>query len=185
MNDSDLPSWYCLRTKPRQEAVATQQLRALEVDVFSPRIRFWRPHRRGVTWGNEALFPGYIFASFDYPRQHRQIASTQGIVKIVGFGQVPFVVVPSLIEELRSFLTREAIMEISCDVVEGESVNIVQGPFSGIQALVTRFLPSRQRVAVLFELLGQEREVEVGLDSLLIKKQHPLSQSSHPKMVSS
>jgi len=174
LNASDLPAWYCLRTKPRQEALATQQLRALGLEVFSPRIRFRRPRGRGVAWVNEALFPGYLFACFDYLRQQRQIATTQGIAKIVGFGQVPFVVAPVLIKELRSSLTEEDVMEISCEIAEGESVNIVQGPFSGIQALVTRFLPSRQRVAVLFELLGQEREIEVGLDSLLIKKQHPL-----------
>lgn len=167
-------AWYCLRTKPRQEAVATQQLRVLGIEVFSPQIRFRRPRGRGVAWVNEALFPGYFFAYFDYQRQHRQIATTQGIAKIIGFGRVPFVVDLTLIEELRSSLTAEEVMEISCEVVEGENVNIVQGPFSGIQALVTRLLPSRQRVAVLFELLGQEREVEVGLDSLLLKKQHPL-----------
>jgi transcriptional antiterminator RfaH len=171
-------AWYCLRTKPRQEAVATQQLCALGVEVFSPRIRFRRPRGRSVAWVNEALFPGYFFASFDYSKQHRQIAATQGIAKIIGFGQVPFVVTPSLINELRSSLTEENIMEISCKIMEGENVSIVQGPFSGIQALVTRLLPSRQRVAVLFELLGQEREIEVELDSLLLKKQHPLIRNS-------
>ena len=174
MNNESLLSWYCLRAKPRQESTAARLLRVAGIEVFSPRIRFRRARSTGVAWVNEALFPGYLFAYFIYKTSHRQIAATQGVAKIVGFGMKPSIVDAKLISDLRSLLSEVETIEIFPGIAAGDEVSIVEGPLSGVNALVTRLLPSCERVAILFQLLGEEREIEVSLDSLLAKKQHPL-----------
>ena len=175
MSTGSLHSWYCLRAKPRQESLAARQLRAFGVEVFAPRIRFRRARSTGVAWVNEALFPGYLFANFDYKTEHRHIASAQGVASIVKFGGDPSIVDEQLIHNLRQSLSEGEMIEVAADIAAGDEVSIVQGPFAGVKALVTRLLPSRERVAILFQLLGEEREVEVDLHSVLAKKQHPLN----------
>ena len=67
------------------------------------------------------------------------------------------------------------IVEITSNIKEGEEVKVIEGPFLGVRALVTRILPAHDRVAILLSLLGQEREVEISAKSLLPDTRHPLA----------
>ncbi|MBE7157039.1 MAG: hypothetical protein INR62_01145, partial [Rhodospirillales bacterium] len=71
--DPDQPSWYCVRTQPRQEHVAAGHLRRLdEVEIFCPRIRLKKCQRNGsAVVVTEAVFPGYLFARFPFAQRHR------------------------------------------------------------------------------------------------------------------
>lgn len=168
--------WYCLKAKPKQEGLATQLLRSeLGVEVFCPKIRFKRARSTGVAWVNEALFPGYLFARFAYPQLYRRIAATSGVAKTLSFGGRPAVLDDSIIADLRKHVTDGEIMEIASEIKEGEEIHVIKGPFLGVTALVTRVLPARARVAILLNMLGQEREVEVSTLAVLPKVSHPLA----------
>jgi transcription antitermination factor NusG len=54
-------------------------------------------------------------------------------------------------------------------------VQVLQGAFSGIKAIVTQVLPAQARVKVLLELLGMEREVEIAENGVLPRIAHPLA----------
>jgi transcriptional antiterminator RfaH len=78
--------WYCLRSHPKHEHIAAAHLRLLEgVHVFCPRIRFKRSTRQGIAWVTEAMFPGYLFASFELTEMHRQVRYARGVSAIVRF----------------------------------------------------------------------------------------------------
>src|ERR1035437_7163225 len=47
------------------------------------------------------------------------------------------------------------------DLQPGEAVQIAGGVFHGLRAVVTRVMPSRERVAVLLEFLGRQTTVEL------------------------
>jgi transcriptional antiterminator RfaH len=168
--------WYCVKTRPKQEGVATRLLRAeLGLEVFCPKIRFKRARSTGVAWVNEAMFPGYLFVRFCYPLLHRRIAATSGVAKTLAFGGRPCVVEDSIVGDLRRYVADGETVEISSEIREGEEVKIVEGPFLGVKALVTRVLPARERVAILLSLLGQEREIEVSAKAVLPDLRHPLA----------
>ena len=83
-------AWYCLRSKVKQEHVAAGSLRQLPgVEVFAPRLRFRKPTRRGPVWFVEALFPGYLFARFDWEAQAKAVQYAYGVLGIVHFGAKP------------------------------------------------------------------------------------------------
>jgi len=169
--------WYCVKTRPRQEGVATRLLRGeLGLEVFCPKIRFKRARSTGVAWVNEAMFPGYIFARFVYPERYRRIAATSGVARILSFGGRPCALDETIITDLRRHVADGETVEIECDIREGEEVKVVEGPFLGVKALVTRILPARDRVAILLNLLGQEREVEVSSGAVLPDIHHPLAE---------
>lgn len=168
--------WYCLKTGTKQEAAATRMLRAeLGIEVFCPRIRFKRARATGIAWVNEAMFPGYLFVKFSYPLLHRRIAATSGVARILSFGGRPCVVEESVVRDLRRHVDDGGTVEISSEIREGEEVRIVEGPLSGVKALVSRVLPARERIAILLSMLGQEREIEVSAAAVLPDLRHPLA----------
>ncbi|MFM8982149.1 MAG: transcription termination/antitermination protein NusG, partial [Spartobacteria bacterium] len=123
----------------------------------------------------EAMFPGYVFAKFNYRAQHRHVAGTHGVATIVRFGGIPSVVPDDVVAELRASVVDQETIEIPTTIQVGEEVQVVDGPFSGIRALVTQVLPAQERVKVLLEILGMEREVEVETSRVLPNISHPLA----------
>jgi len=175
---SDDLQWFCLHTKPRSERSTSQFLRSeTGIEVFCPFIRFERARRSGRVWVTEAMFPGYVFARFFYAAQHRQIKAARGVVKIVSFGDIPSIVPGLIIDELRSSVQDEETIVLNSGIKAGEEINVVEGPFRGLRAVVSRVMPGRERIAVLLEVLGMEREVEVSVSAVLPDVPHPLIRS--------
>src|SRR5260370_37708880 len=80
-------SWFCLRGQPKREHIAAACLRQIsEIEVFCPRLRFRKPTTRGPVWFVEPMFPGYLFARFDYAAFNRQINQSPGVSGLVRFG---------------------------------------------------------------------------------------------------
>jgi len=174
--ESDEPLWFCLRTQPKHEKLAGQFLRSrIGLEVFSPLVRFQRATMSGKKWFEEALFPCYIFGRFPYFSHYRLVASAMGVTKIVGFGGQPSVVDDAVISELRKFVCDTEVIEISPNIEPGDEVTVLDGPFKGLRAVVTRVMPAKERVAVLLDLLGTQREVEVTAQRVVPGKVHPLS----------
>lgn len=170
--------WYCLHTRPKNEQRTSQALRSeADLEVFCPLIRFERKRGKGKSWVTEAMFPGYVFARFHYPDQHRLVRACRGVIKIVGFGPEPSVVPEEIVHELRQSVQDEETLVIEAGIRCGEEVNVVEGPFRGLRAVVSRTMPGRARVAILMELLGMEREVEVPMHAVLPDVTHPLVRS--------
>ena len=80
-----------------------------------------------------------------------------------------------IIQALRAAVVDEEIVEIRTHIEVGSEVQVLQGAFSGIRAIVTQVLPAQARVKVLLELLGMEREVEIAESSVLPRISHPLA----------
>jgi transcriptional antiterminator RfaH len=174
---SDELLWYCVKAKPKQEGIATRLLRGeLGLEVFCPKIRFKRARSTGVAWVLEAMFPGYLFVRFVYPELHRRVAAISGVAKTLSFGGRPCVLDESILRDLRRHVADGETVEITSEIKEGEEVKVVEGPFLGVKALVTRILPARDRVAILLNMLGQEREVEVSVAAVLPDVRHPLAE---------
>ena len=161
-------NWYCLHTAPRQEnKVALVLKRELMLEVFAPRIRFRRMRAGQPLWATEALFPGYLFAQFEYFERRRQINALPGVTSVVHFGEQVVPVGETVMAELRALVPDNETVEVTADPQPGSEVVIVGGSLRGLRALVTRVIPARQRIAILLELLGGQREVEIERDRVL------------------
>ena len=168
--------WYCVKTRTRLEQTAKRGLQIdVGIEVFCPLLRFERARASGRIRVVEAMFPGYIFARFPYAELHRRVAATNGVSTVVSFGGIPSVVGESIIQELRSVIADGETVEIPSSIRVGGEVQVVEGPFKGIRAVVTQVMPARARVTVLLELLGMEREVEVNEQSVMHDVSHPMA----------
>ncbi|MFM7181066.1 MAG: transcription termination/antitermination protein NusG [Verrucomicrobiales bacterium] len=168
------PAWFCLRSRTKAEHLAAVQVARHEgVEVFCPRLRFRRNTRRGPVWFVEALFPGYFFARFSPNLQLRDILHTQGVTGIIEFGDRPTEVGDADIAALRGLMNTEDLRVLDDSISEGTATEVVTGPFRGIEVVVTRILPSRDRVRILLEFLGGMREIEVSSVQLASPKPIP------------
>lgn len=168
--------WYCVKARPRQEQSArTALVNEGGIEVFCPMLRFERARKSGRVRVCEAMFPGYLFARFCYESQYRLVGTSNGVSTIVSFGGIPAIVPDAIIHELRASVADGETIEIPTNLSVGEEVQVVEGPFQGIRAIVTRVMPARARVTVLLELLGMEREVEVAEKAVLPDVLHPMA----------
>lgn len=123
--------------------------------------------QRGPVWFVEAMFPGYLFAKFVYSTQHRAVESSHGIRGIVHFGDRLATLPENIVSALQSRVGSEEIVTVDCSIRVGQSVQIINGPFQGLEVLVTHLLPARERIRVLFDFLGRSMEIEVSTLNVL------------------
>jgi transcriptional antiterminator RfaH len=162
------PLWFCLKAQPKREHLAAIGLRRqLKIECCSPRLRFRKMTRRGAVWFVEAMFPGYLFAQFIYSQLHRRVEHSPGIQCFVQFGDDLATVDSSTIAALRQNGGDEEVVTIDPEIKVGQAVRITEGPFQGLEALVTHLLPAKERVRVLLGFLGRSLETEVPMPQLL------------------
>jgi transcriptional antiterminator RfaH len=165
------PLWFCLKTRPKREHLAAAALRQVAgLDVLAPRIRYQKATVRGTIWFTEAMFPGYIFANFQYSAMYRQVQAVHGVTNVVHFGERIGVLPSGTVEQLRLLAGTEEILIFSPEIAVGEEIKIVSGAFQGLEAVVTQVLPARDRVKVLLEFLGREVEAQVAVRDILSTK---------------
>jgi transcriptional antiterminator RfaH len=123
--------------------------------------------QRGPVWFVEAMFPGYLFAKFIYSTQHRAVETSHGISGIVHFGDRLATLPENIVSALQSRVGEEEIVTLDCSIKVGQSVQIIDGPFQGLQAVVTHLLSAKERVRVLFDFLGRSVEMELSTVKLL------------------
>jgi transcriptional antiterminator RfaH len=158
--------WYAVCCKPRQEAVAEENLLRQGFQVYLPRIRI--RHRRRGQWLDaiEVLFPRYVFIRVDpLCRSTATVRSTRGAVGLVRFGGQPAVGPDAIMDALQQ--REDSASGLHQDkrplFSAGESVKIVDGPLAGIEGIFTQ-QDGEKRVIVLLELLGKTNQIRVDRD---------------------
>ncbi len=134
--------------------------------------------QRGPVWFVEAMFPGYLFAKFVYSEQHRAVEGSHGIRGIVHFGVHLAMLPENIVSGLRSRVGEEEVVTVDSSLKVGQSVEIVEGPFRGLEALVTRLLPARERIRVLLEFLGRPLEMEISTTQVLSPEPRLIEQAA-------
>ncbi len=167
-------AWFCIRSQAKREHIAGAHLLDLnEIDVFNPRLRRRQRTRRGMVWVTESLFPGYLFAQFDLRTTLDRVLYTVGVAGVVRFGRTYPSISKEVIDGLKREFPEEALTIQKDDLRPGTEVTLVSRPWHGLQGIVLRNLPARNRVQVLMDMLGSPCKLEVDAHSLVIGKGVP------------
>ena len=112
------------------------------------------------------LFPGYFFARFDPVVHIRNVHYARGVAYVVRRKEVPVHVPSQVMIELR-LISPDGILEIPDQPHKiGDKIKVISGLFKGDEGTVTKLVPARERVKVLFEILGRQTEVEINEDEV-------------------
>ncbi len=164
-------AWYCARTKPKHEHIASANLsKSLGLEVFNPCLRIERSTRRGLVRSIEPLFPCYVFVQCASSAWN-DIRFVGGVSSLVSFGSRIAPVPDDVIDELKECFEAEEPLDVEDRLFPGAEVSVSDGAFRGLQAIVLRLLPARQRVQVLLDILGRPTLVEVDRQSVTLENQ--------------
>jgi transcriptional antiterminator RfaH len=147
-----MKNWYLIKTKSRQEAIATQNLTNQNFDVFFPKAV--------IKNKTTPLFPSYLFIQLDDKTQNwTPIRSTRGVSNFVRFG-LSFAKVPNQIINLIKAQQQQTIEKMIniCSHHKGDYLEIKTGVFKGQQAIFQNY-NSGDRVTVLLKLIGQQQAI--------------------------
>ncbi|MFN5805149.1 MAG: transcription termination/antitermination protein NusG [Opitutales bacterium] len=167
MNAARHGSWFCVKSRPRQESVAARNLTTLGgVEVLMPRVRRLRKGHDGPRHVVEPLFPGYLFARYEPDESHGPVRSTRGVLHVVSQGGRAVEVQETVIAELLA-LGPDATLSLEDPLPDvGQRVRVIRGVFEGSEGEVLRLASPQRRVAVLMTLLGGEQAVDLSLDDV-------------------
>lgn len=163
--------WYAVYTKPRQEAVALQNLERQGFRCLLPRAV--NPYQRLSTRRAprvEPLFPRYLFLNAVCEVQNMAtVRSTRGVVGLVRAGFELLRVPPGIIRALqaRQDPATGLVRLEPVPAQPGDRVRVFDGPLAGVEGIFEA-RTGEQRARVLMELLGRATAVEV--DSLLLQR---------------
>lgn len=133
------------------------------MEAYCPRI-LEPPSHRHAPRGPVPLFPGYLFVYCQANLDYRAVTYCPGVAGFVRFGLYLAAVEPEFIAFLRQReddLGTISLPKSRRSMAPGTKARVVAGPFRGYEGIVERYLPARDRVRLLLQLVSGTRAVEV------------------------
>ena len=153
--------WYAAYTCANHEKRVAAELEARGVEHFLPlysSMRRWKDRRVRLEL---PLFPGYVFVRTDLCDRLR-VVQIPSLVRLVGFSGQPTALPDAEMEIMRSGFSRSLLAEPHPFLTAGRRVQIVGGPFAGLEGVLKR-KQSNLRVVVSLDLI--QRSVAVDVDA--------------------
>lgn len=157
-NIYDLPLWYAIHTHPKQEERANENLRSWNVETFAPRMKraVRQPFTDKIVYRPASLFPGYIFARFEFDKMHSKIRYTRGVHSVVRFNSKPAPVDDSIIDFMKSRVGEDGLINIGEEFEYGDQVIIQAGPFANFIGIFQRVMHASERVMLLLDTINYQ-----------------------------
>lgn len=161
-NAFDVPCWYVLHTNPKQEERAVSNLRAWNVETFSPKIRERRYRLAGVpAYAVKPLFPRYVFARFVARHMLHKVAFTRGVNCVINFGGGPTPVDDEIMKIMQLQTDADGIVHIGEDLRLGDMVVIQDGPLKDFTGIFEREVKHSDRVILLLHTLSYQSHIVI------------------------
>jgi transcriptional antiterminator RfaH len=151
--------WLAIRVRGGREISIACSLTKRGYEQFVPcypRLRSWSDRTATIL---SPLFPGYAFLRFDSGNRYA-IVTIPGVIGFVGVGKDPVPIEDSEIDALRMIVDRGFAFGPCQFLRIGETVQIQEGPLSGLRGIILR-LKGKTRLVVSVALLKQSVYVEI------------------------
>ena len=169
--------WYIVHTysgyEDRVKRALEQRIKFMDADdkIFQivipteEEIEIRGGQRRTVT---KKVFPGYVLVQMQMDdNSWNVVRNTPGITGFVGSGNKPTALAEGEVSAILKQMT-EAAPQVKVGFRKGESVRVVDGPFTDFVGVVDEINVAKGKVKVLLTLFGRETSVE--LDFLQVQR---------------
>lgn len=164
-------NWYAIYTRSRHEEKVYDRISEKKIEVFLPLIERWSHRRDRRKRIHVPLFPGYLFVRTQMDQYaYYEILKTKSVVRILCSGGIP---APIPDEEIHGIqiLMKNSIAITPCQYLkEGERVRVVNGPLVGIEGILIKIKPNKNRLVLSIDLIKESVSVE--LDELDVEPIH-------------
>ena len=151
--------WYALYLRSRFEKKTHAELQRRNIESFLPlieEVHVWSDRKRKV---QEPLFRGYLFVKTDLQNK-TDVLQADGVVSFVGMGNWPSPIPEEQINWVRIIAGYPDAARREKYFSVGEKVQVIAGPFNGIQGVVAK-VKGVTRVVISLDSIAQAISVEV------------------------
>jgi transcription antitermination factor NusG len=165
--------WLAIQVRSGWELRTAEALRASGYEEFVP-LYLQKRQKAGIARTvSVPLFTGYVFFRFE-ARNPRPVLFIPGVIRFVGTGNSPVPIEKEEIDSLR-IASRARVNWGPYPFLEfGETVEIHNGPLSGLKGKITRF-KNKNRLIITVNLIQESVFVEVEEDDVRRIPPHELS----------
>lgn len=162
MPDGITTDWFVVRTQPRRERWAAQNVVRAGFTYYLPEVmetvRTVQGGRRRREFQVKPLFPSYLFAQHAYGQWH-ELLRTFGVVAIVqGSGGYPSLMRDADLAKVRAWAGSDGVIQLPKSATgfqPNQRVNITSGAYAGFTGLV-QGNSGTERVNVLLDYMGRK-----------------------------
>jgi transcriptional antiterminator NusG len=170
-------NWYAIHTYSGYENAVARNLKqrieslGMEDKIFNVVVPVEKKvkikgGKRVVT--EDKIYPGYVLVDMTVTDDSWYVVrNTPRVTGFIGSGVIPVPLDMAEVNELFARMGDESVKH-KIDLIVGESVSIVDGPFKEFEGKVNEIDNERGKVKVLVSMFGRETPVE--LDFLQVKK---------------
>lgn len=150
-----------------QEKVKNEKIEDQIDDVLIPTEDVIELKKGKKKVSKKKTFPGYILVHMEMNTTNWHVVKS--IPKVTGFvGGINPVPIPEHDVKAMIDLAKSESPRIASRYVEGDTVEVIDGPFLGFTGLVDEVNPDKEKVRVIVSIFGRQTPVE--LDYLQVKR---------------
>ena len=141
-------------------------LRQKRINAYLPKykvVRRWRGQKRVVEL---ALFPGYVFVQ-PSAEQYEALRYIRGSCGLVRAGAKPATMRETDLEAVKILVDSGAALAVDPQLVPGQRVKVIAGPFTGAQGDLVR-VKSQDRLVINVQLLNSSVSVELDAEMIWV-----------------
>jgi transcription antitermination factor NusG len=163
ISESELGNWWVLHTRPRSEKSLVRRLLRRQVPFFLPLSkRKWR-NRGRVHSSYLPLFPGYVFLRSDGPTAFRAL-ETNLVARILDVPDQEQL--QADLARIYSLIAAGAPLAAEDRLCPGSRVEIISGPFTGLEGKVLR---RGKQLKLIVEVRFLQQGVSVEIESWMVE----------------
>jgi transcriptional antiterminator RfaH len=161
--------WYVIRSKPNKEEFLAGQLHSRGFNIYLPQLHVKpvNPRARKV----RPFFPGYLFVQADDDFRYSDVQWLPGSQGFVNFGDelasLPETIVAGIRKQVDA--VNQAEVESRSGFQPKDRVLIVEGVFSGYEAIFDTHISGANRVRVLLSFM-KDRQTPLELPETALRK---------------
>ena len=166
MTQLQIDPWLVLRTRSHQENTVELGLLQKQINAYLPRHQVARRRANGGrAFIDMPLFPGYIFVQ---PRidQFESMRYIRGSCGVIFSGDKPAVMPQKDLDAVRILVDSGTDLAVNPRLMPGQRVEVVDGPFMGVQGELIR-IKGEDRLVINAPLLSSSVSVEVDADHVI------------------
>lgn len=167
MTELQSDPWLVLRTRSHQENTVELSLRQKQITAYLPKHQVQRRSPgRARSCVETPLFPGYIFVQ---PRddQFENMRYIRGSCGLIFSGDKPAAMPEKDLDAVRMLVDSRAQLAVNSQLMPGQRVEVVAGPFTGVQGELIR-IKNEDRLVINAPLLSSSVSVEVDADQVTV-----------------
>lgn len=155
-------NWYVIYTFPNLEKKIHKELEKKSIIAYLPMqrvIRQWSDRKKQLFI---PMFPNYVFINTT-EKDRGELYNINGVLKFIAFGGKPAVISNQEILDIK--LIENTAFEVEPNLIQGDDVMIMEGPFSGLQGKLFS-KRGKKRFGIQLKSINQSLSLEINTSCL-------------------